>query len=431
MNAMDEDENVASIRRTVEKCLRAVLPPETPLPDDNDDWIESGLLDSMAHVDLLLAVETAFNAPKLFGGPGIPPPTTLRAAVETISSALAASAQTEIPESRTLLSSGAASSAGFVGWGSALGSNRVPIHEVEQEFHLSSPVLAKSAGIVSICRASAGEDEVILGKLAAQQALRRAKVSVQNLDWIIATGETFLGFPSLAASLHAALLASATCQVLDVGGACIGLLNGLIVANALCADPRIQCVLIVSADVHSRILNPAKVPGKFGGLFGDGASAFVLQRQAPESNLHPYVVRASVGGCAGAFSSLLRIWPGPDDSISLEFDGKGLARAAVDRMERIITDSEKACGINRAAFSAFALHQPNPRSLDTLIARIKVPPEKVPLVAKHCGNLGSSTCGVALSMALDSHAMNLRDNRGPILAASLGPGMAWTGLILD
>jgi 3-oxoacyl-[acyl-carrier-protein] synthase III len=431
MNAMEKDENIASIRRTVEKCLRAVLPPETFLPDDNDDWIEGGLLDSMAHVDLLLAIETALNAPKLFGQAGGPQPTTLRTAVETIRSALAASAQAEIRESRTLLSKRAASSAGFVGWGSALGSNRVPIHDVEQDFQLSSPVLAKSAGLVSICRASAGENEVFLGKLAAQQALRQAKVSVQDLDWIIATSETFLGFPSLAASLHAALLASTTCQVLDVGGACIGLLNALIVANALSADPRIQCVLIVSADMHSRILNRSKVPGKFGGLFGDGASAFVLQRQAPDTHLHPYVVRASVGGCAGAFSSLLRIWPGPEDSIGLEFDGKGLARAAVDRMERIITDAEKACGVNRAAFSAFALHQPNPRLLDTLIARANLPPEKVPLVAKHCGNLGSSTCGVALSMALDNHAQKLRDSRGPILAASLGPGMVWTGLVLD
>lgn len=428
---MDEDENVARIRRTVEKCMRAVLPPETLLPDDNDDWIESGLLDSMAHVDLLLAIETAVNAPKLFGQVGGPQPTTLRAAVETICRAFSASAQTEISESRTQPPRGAASSAGFVGWGSALGSKRVPIHDVEQDFQLSSPLLAKSAGIVSICRASAGENEVFLGKIAAQQALRHAKVSVQNLDWIVATSETFLGFPSLAASLHAALLASTTCQVLDIGGACIGLLNALIVANALCADPHIQCVLVVSSDVHSRILTPSKVPGKFGGLFGDGASAFVLQRQAPDTTLHPYVVRASVGGCAGAFSSLLRIWPGSDDSIHLEFDGKGLARAAVDRMERIITDSEKACGVNRAAFSAFALHQPNPRLLDTLIARANLPPEKVPLVAKNCGNLGSSTCGVALSMALDSHAQKLRDSRGPIMAASVGPGMVWTGLVLD
>src|SRR6266404_1149789 len=98
------DKNFASIRPTVEKCLRAVLPPETLLPGDDDDWIESGLLDSMAHVDLLLAIETAFNAPKLFGQVGGPQPTTLRAAVETICTALSASAQTEIPESRPLLS---------------------------------------------------------------------------------------------------------------------------------------------------------------------------------------------------------------------------------------------------------------------------------------------------------------------------------------
>jgi 3-oxoacyl-[acyl-carrier-protein] synthase III len=99
-------------------------------------------------------------------------------------------------------------------------------------------------------------------------------------------------------------------------------------------------------------------------------------------------------------------------------------------MERIISDAEKASGVNRAEFGSFALHQPNPRLLDTLIARTNLPANKVPLVAKHSGNLGPSTCGVALSMAFDSHAKNSRDARGPILAASVGPGMVWTGLVL-
>jgi 3-oxoacyl-[acyl-carrier-protein] synthase-3 len=424
------DENRARIRGTVEKCLRAALPPGILLPGDNDDWIESGLLDSMAHVDVLLAIESALKVPKLFGQFSGAVPTTLRAAVETICGALSFPAVMEIAESRPLPSREGTSTAGFVGWGSALGSNRVSVREVEQDFQLSGGVLAKNAGIDSICRATAIEDEVALGKLAAQRALQQARVSVQDLDWIIATSETFLGFPSFAASLHATLLASATCQVLDIGGACIGLLNGLVVANALCADPGVQCVLIASSDVHSRILSPAKVPGKFGGLFGDGASAFVMRHHSQDNEQRPYVVRASSGGCAGAFSSLLRIRPGNDESICLEFDGKGLARAAVDRMERIISDLEKACGVNRAAFSSFALHQPNPRLLDTLIARTNLPADKVPLVAKHSGNLGSSTCGVALSMAFDSLAKNLRDARGPILAASLGPGMVWTGLVL-
>ncbi|HXN51297.1 MAG TPA: 3-oxoacyl-[acyl-carrier-protein] synthase III C-terminal domain-containing protein [Candidatus Acidoferrum sp.] len=423
------DENRGRIRGTVEKCLRGVLPPETPLPGYDDDWIDRGLLDSMAHVDVLLAIASALNVPKLFGQSGGALPTTLRAVVETICSALSASAATEIPKS-WLVTSNEGASTGFAGWGSALGSDRVSILEVEQDFQLSNAVLAKNAGIDSVCRASAIEDEVVLGKRAAQQALHRARVSVQNLDWIIATSETFLGFPSFAASLHATLLASATCQVLDIGGACIGLLNGLTVASALCTNPRVQCVLIVSSDMHSRILSAAKVPGKFGGLFGDGASAFLLQRRSQDLDQQPYVISGSLGGCAGAFSSLLRIRPGKDASICLEFDGKGLARAAVDRMERMITDVEKACGVDRAAFSAFALHQPNPRLLDTLITRTSLPADKVPLVAKYCGNLGSSTCGVALSMALDIHGTKLRNARGPILAASLGPGMVWTGLVL-
>jgi 3-oxoacyl-[acyl-carrier-protein] synthase-3 len=405
-----------------------VLPPEAPLPADNEDWIESGLLDSMAHVDVLLAIETALNFPKLFGQFG-GAPTTLQGTLEAVCKAFSARSAQQ-PESGPLLSIRTPSTAGFVGWGSAVGSNIVPIRHVEQDFELGDAALAKSAGFDSVCRASPDEDEVVLGKRAAQRALQRASLPIQDLDWIIATGETFLGFPSLAASLHAALLAPAICQVLDIGGACTGLLNGLVVANSLCADPRVQCVLVVSSDVHSRILTAARVPGKFGGLFGDGASAFVLQRNSLEKGHAHYAISASLGGCAGAFSSLLRIRSGTHDSIYLEFDGKGLARAAADRMERIISDAERSCGVNRAAFGAFALHQPNPRLLNTLLKRADLPRQKVPLVAKQCGNLGSSTCGVALSIALDNYAKQPGDVRKPILAASLGPGLVWTGLVL-
>ena len=131
------DENRARIRGTVEKCLRAALPPGILLPGDNDDWIESGLLDSMAHVDVLLAIESALKVPKLFGQFSGAVPTTLRAAVETICGALSFPAVMEIAESRPLPSREGTSTAGFVGWGSALGSNRVSVREVEQDFQLS------------------------------------------------------------------------------------------------------------------------------------------------------------------------------------------------------------------------------------------------------------------------------------------------------
>jgi 3-oxoacyl-[acyl-carrier-protein] synthase III len=431
MGAADPDS--VRIREIVERCLRGVLPAGTLLPGEDEDWIESDLLDSMGHVEVLLAIESAVNLPNLFAQVSATPPVTIRAATEAVQKALSLQSEGDMEKRGTSSSLGRSTDGlgRLIGWGMALGSERVTSNKIEEEFNLSVGTLSTRAGIDSVSRASGDENEILLAKVAAERALKMAGVSAQSANWIIGTSETFLGFPSFAVSIHTTLLASSTCQVLDIGGACVGLLNSLAVANALFGDPRIGCILIVSADVHSRLLAPGKVRGEFGGLFGDGASAFVLRRSMGERDSAPCSIRVSIGGCSGTFSSALQVRPGAAGAVAVDFEGEALARAAVDRMERIISDLETATGVMREHASAFALHQPNPRLVETLIRRAKLPSEKVPLVAKTWGNLGSSTCGVALNMAMDDHAKKPRGERGPIFAASVGPGMLWAGAILD
>lgn len=420
------------IRATVERCLRSVLAPEAAMPGDGEDWMESGLLDSMAHVEVLMCIERAAKMPDLFQRAGVNPPTTTRTAIEAIQKALAQPMTAEPATGRASPHSDREGLAMTVtGWGAALGSNRIAIEQIEREFGLPAGKLSQGAGLEAICRTSAKEDEVSLARVAAQQALQVAGVSEESLDWILATSETLVGVPSLGASLHSALLAPPACAVLDVGGACAGVVNCLTVADALFTAGKADCILVASADVHSRLLAPGRVPGEFGGLFGDGASAFLLRRSHQAPDAEPYRVRNSVGGCAGAFASALGVRPGAEGEIVLQFDGEALARAAVDRMAMILSDLEAASGQSRDTASAFVIHQPNPRIVEIFLRRGALPPEKVPAVARTSGNLGSSTCGVALSLALQEHASKPRSQRGPIFIAALGPGLLWAGMILE
>ncbi|MGH9557352.1 MAG: 3-oxoacyl-ACP synthase III family protein [Terriglobales bacterium] len=318
----------------------------------------------------------------------------------------------------------------IAGWGSSLGSRRVPIAQVEQEFGLPAGKLSQGAGLEATCRASDSENEVSLARTASQQALQLAGISENKLDWILATSETLIGFPSLGASLHSALLAPPACAVLDVGGACAGVVNCLIVADALFAARRANCILIASSDVHSRLLAPGKVPGEFGGLFGDGASAFVLRRSNNAEDTC-YRMLAGMGSCVGTYASAIQVRPGAEGAIELQFDGEALAHAAVDRMAIVLSDLEAATGKSRETASAFAIHQPNPRIVEIFLRRAKLPPEKIPIFSRATGNLGSSTCGLALSTALEEHGRKPRSQRGPIFLAALGPGLLWAGALLD
>lgn len=424
--------NPDEIRAAIEKSLRQVMPPSARLPADEDDWIESGILDSMAHVEFMLCVEQALNVPRLFGRSGAAAPQTILAAMEAIQSALTRqlSSDADLLKLDSPARTQSVGRAAFVGWGMALGSDQITASHVEREFSLRSGTLRERAGLESVRRAATGEDEASLARIASRDALKRASLSVQKLDWIVGTSETFQGFPSFAASLHNSLLAPLNCRVLDVGGGCVGLLNCLVVANSLLADHSTAKILVVSADVHSRVLVPDKIQGEFGGLFGDGACAFVLQRESSGISRAAFAIRGSIGACAGTYSSALQVRPRSDGTIALAFDGESLGHAAVDMMERSIVELEMRFGVSRENASAFAFHQPNHRLLEILVRRANLPREKVSLVAKSCGNLGASTCGVALSMALDARTDDHGSNRGPIFLVAVGPGLLCTGMVL-
>jgi len=402
------------------------------VPGDNENWIRGGFLDSMAHVELLLCIESAIDLPGFFGRTSDSLPATIQSAVDAVNKALFRQAEDALSRAQKRASeTHIGRTAGVVGWAVAFGSQSIPAEMVEQEFGLTKGALRDRAGMEAITRVSLDEDETSLAKRAAQRALQMAGGSAQGLHWIIGTSETFLGVPSFAASLHTALLAPSTCRVLDVGGACVGLLNCLAVADALLAADRAESILVATADVHSRLFVPGKVPGEFGGLFGDGASAFILRRSLETARDPPYSILASIGSCAGALSSVLQIRPCVDGSLSFTFDGDALALAALDRLERIVGDLETSSGKSRDEASAFAIHQPNPRLVEIFLRRTKLPPEKVPIIAQTRGNLGASTCGVALSIAMDDHARKPRSERGPIFVAAVGPGMLWAGAVVE
>lgn len=422
----------AYLRQLVEECLRRALPTAASLPGEGEDWVATGLLDSMAHVDVLLCIEKATGLRDFFNSIEGQPPTSMRAVIHALRGAVSERQQDEQGPAAASSRKSTLREATIAGWGFALGSQRIPANALEQEYALTDGLLRERAGIESVVRVAENENEVSLAERASQAALTKAETDAADVDSIIVTSETFLGFPSLGSRLHSRLLARDTCCVLDVGGACVGLLNCLAVAQSLLVSGVASRILVVTADVHSRLLAPGRVPGEFGGLFGDGASAFVLRHaeDQPNGSKLPYRLGEFEFGCAGTYASALVVGLGREREVTVKFDGEALGRAAVGRLEGIIKDLELRTGFSRHTVLSFATHQPNPRLLELLARQADLPLEKFPIVAKTCGNLGSSTGGVALAKALDEHTSKPPCPRGPIFLAAVGPGMLWGGAVL-
>jgi 3-oxoacyl-[acyl-carrier-protein] synthase-3 len=315
----------------------------------------------------------------------------------------------------------------ITGWAAALGARRVLSEEVDRAFGMPIGKLRSRAGIESVSYAAEGETELTLGAQAMQRALEVAGCQAKEIDWVIASSETHVAYPSLAAQLHKRVNVREKCGVLDAGGACLGLLNALAVAQSFLDSGRARNVAVVTADVHSRTLVPGRVAGEFGGLFGDGASAFILRNDREAEKSDAYHLGKFLFGCANQYAEAICVAGNENGGLAVRFDGEALSRAAITRMERMLTEVEKDSGICRQKVGAFATHQPNPRLVTLLAKQCNVPVGVFPEVARKSGNLGSSTCGVALQVALDAAVKMPVSARKPIFLASLGPGLLYGG----
>ena len=420
-SAEEED----SFRRIIEACFLREAGSSTPFPSETTDLIETGILDSMAWVSFLRAVETASGISDL--GSGLNErPASLASVLTALRDSRHTSAATENLEVANIRSLSGLSVV-VVASSSAQGSRIIPSEEVDRAFGMPVGKLRRRAGIESLAYASEGETELTLGAKVAQEALRAASCGAQELDWIIATSETHHDYPSLAAQLHSRLLARETCGALDVGGGCLGLVNALAVAQSLIGSGAARAIAVITADVHSRTLTPDRVAGEFGGLFGDGVSAFLLRPDDGVKAASSYRLGEFLFGCAGQYAAAIRVAYKATSGLDVQFDGEALSRAAITRLERVIAAVELRSGISRASVGAFATHQPNPRLLTLLAKQCGVSPDVFPPISRIYGNLGSSTCGAALHAALQKAFQLEPAERKPIFLASLGPGLLFGG----
>ena len=413
-----------SFRRVVEACFRGEAGLSTPLPGDKEDLVETGVLDSMAWVSFLRAVETASGISDLGSDLNEQP-----ASIASVLAALRGSTKKPLPSGDTKkgVAGNAFPSAVFLtGSSSAQGSQVVASEEVDRAFGMPAGKLRNRAGIESLAYAAEGESELTLGAKAAGEALLAASCGAQELDWIIATSETHHDYPALAAQLHSRLLARENCGALDVGGGCLGLLNGLAVAQSLIGSGAARTVAVVTADVHSRVLTPERVAGEFGGLFGDVASAFLLRSEEGPRVGSSYRLGEFLFGCAGQYAAAIQVAARIGGGLDVQFDGEALSRAAITRLEKVISAVETRSGIPRASVGGFATHQPNPRLMTLLAKQCGVSVDAFPPICRTAGNLGSSMCGAALHVALQNEAKRT-GQRKPVFLASLGPGLLFGG----
>jgi 3-oxoacyl-[acyl-carrier-protein] synthase III len=291
--------------------------------------------------------------------------------------------------------------------------------------------IVRLTGIKERRYAADDESATSLAAVAVEHALVQAGMEVGSVDTIImATIIPDQPVPSMASAL-AALLGIPRATAFDLNAACSGWLYALEVGRALILGGTAQNVIVVTAELLSRITNPTDHETAF--LFGDGAGAAILTRSPGGHRLH----RMELSGDAEQFRAIQRTgggarkpWPDAKDDLEhfyIQMDGVAVFKHAVVGFAEMIEETLRREKLQPEDIAWIVPHQANARILNAVSKRVRIPYEKFVMTIAKYGNTSGASVSMALGWAAEEGIFSEGDK---IIFCSVGAGLTFAGGLL-
>ena len=293
--------------------------------------------------------------------------------------------------------------------GVALPSRVVPSSEIAARLGVSDHWIESRTGVRERRFASDGDRLCDLAAAAGADALQRAGVEADSLDLVIVATCTADAPMPATAPLVAGVLGGTRAGAFDVNAACNGFIAALDVACAQVEAGRAERVLVIGADLMSRLIDPDD--RRTAALFGDGAGALLVDRTWL---LGPTVLGADAAGATYIASGYERA--------SLRMDGHETFKAAVAHLADVTLEALAAAGLTLADVDLFVYHQANARILSAVGERLELAPERVVNAIGTLGNTSAASIPLALAAA-EREGSLVRGSR--LLLAAFGAGFTW------
>lgn len=267
-----------------------------------------------------------------------------------------------------------------------------------------------------------------LGFLAAQNALKMAKLSAADIDLIIvATSTPDFIFPSTACLIQNRL-ENHTATAFDVQAVCCGFIYALTIAEKFLASGSHQTALVIGAEVFSRIMDWNERSTCV--LFGDGAGSVVLKA---DNSAQSGGILASSLHADGAYSNILNV-PGQIKNGNifgdpfLRMDGQAVFRFAVKALSSVAQEVCEKAGITTEQIDYLIPHQANIRIIEAVGKRLKLPAEKVIVTLENHGNTSAASVPLALDVAVRSGKIQTGNK---VLLQAVGGGFTWGAVLVE
>jgi len=319
----------------------------------------------------------------------------------------------------------------IIGTGSYLPPKRVTNQDLaaqlaEKGIETSDEWIMSRSGISARHYADVGVQSSDLAVEAAKRALEAAGLVANDLDLIIlatSTPDHFGGFPSTACIVQHKLGMNNGGAAMDVQAVCSGFVYALSIADNFIKSGAHKNVLVIGAEIFSRILNFEDRTTCV--LFGDGAGAVVL-KASDEPGILATKLHAD-----GSHSNILCI-PGSMSSGAVEgsaflyMDGPAVFKLAVSVLDKVAHEVLIAANMPVSDVDWLIPHQANIRIMQSTAKKLELSLEKMVVTVDQHGNTSAASIPLALDKAVRDGRIKSGHN---VMMEGVGGGFTWGAVL--
>jgi len=311
------------------------------------------------------------------------------------------------------------------GTGSVLPERVVPNEWFEELVDTSDEWIRQRTGIAKRHFAADGQATSDLAAEATRRALESAGVAAEQVDLLICSTLT-PDNPIPAAAVRVQANLGISCPAFDLNAACAGFSYGLSTATAFLESGSAETIVVIGAEILSRVLDFTDRTTSV--LFGDGAGAVVLRLSNDPG------VLGSVLGADGTTAEMLIIPAGGsahpatvetvaarDHAIRMS-SGREVFKRAVVEMANACRELLEKSGHTPDDVDLLIPHQANARIMIAVAERLGIDAARSVIDVAEVGNTSAASIPIALDRAWRAGRVRQGDL---VLLTSFGAGLAW------
>lgn len=324
--------------------------------------------------------------------------------------------------------------------------NVVTNHDLAKLMETSDEWIRERTGIQERHIANTDTSTSELATIACKKVLEKTGLEAKDIDLILAaTLSPDYFFPGIGVQVQDKLGAPFV-PAIDIRGQCSGFGWSLATADAFIRGGLYKRILVVGAEMQTRLLEMSTRCRNLAVLFADGAGAMIVEAKSEKElptaqnkirglidhilgsdGTHAEQLAVLRPGFGKGHSELITVRETADKAFLPVMEGQLVFKSAVSKMVEIGEELCKRNGIKPTDLDLVIPHQANLRINEVVREKLHLPPEKVFNNIQKFGNTTAATLPIGMA---DAEAQGRLKKGDLVMTLVFGSGFTWGANLL-